>query len=320
MLTLALAATVVGFGLLVVALITGNFWLAVACIIVCVIGLAVLLVDTLRSGRGSGGGVDDEPLFTIRDREQRERSAPLLDETGQDDPSPTGPARTGSAPAGDTAAAGLGAERIAAAGDPERLDTSASGLGSLVDPEQTPPGSGEAAPVTGDANDYIKSVTGSFPAQAPSGHAPPSEPWPASAAPTPTADAGEPRRRDDGPDTGPIRAASPYVGRRRRGATPVPADQVPAEDALGAGGPVVEPVVEPAVDAGFGDADAEDAVVIEDAVVVEDPAVEDTAVEDTAVEDTAVEEAGSGQVAGNTFVVRDHTGPLPKITFSDGDR
>lgn len=51
MLTLALAATLVGFALLVVGLFTGTVWLAVACIVVCLIGLAFLLVDILGIGR-----------------------------------------------------------------------------------------------------------------------------------------------------------------------------------------------------------------------------------------------------------------------------
>lgn len=51
MLSLALAATLVGFVLLIVGLITGTVWLAVACIVVCLIGLAFLIVDIIGSGR-----------------------------------------------------------------------------------------------------------------------------------------------------------------------------------------------------------------------------------------------------------------------------
>ena len=47
---MALAATLVGFGLLVVALITGTLWLAVACIVICVIGGVFLLADLLGLG------------------------------------------------------------------------------------------------------------------------------------------------------------------------------------------------------------------------------------------------------------------------------
>ncbi|MGV9672204.1 hypothetical protein ACWDPV_16685 [Gordonia sp. NPDC003504] len=62
MLTLALAATLVGFVLLVVGLITGTLWLAVACIVVCLVGLIFLVADIVWSGRRSkpepdrGGG------------------------------------------------------------------------------------------------------------------------------------------------------------------------------------------------------------------------------------------------------------------------
>ncbi|MGC4959914.1 hypothetical protein ACPXCG_11135 [Gordonia sp. DT218] len=51
MLTLALAATLVGFVLLVLGLITGTVWLAIACIIVCLVGLGLLIADIVGSGR-----------------------------------------------------------------------------------------------------------------------------------------------------------------------------------------------------------------------------------------------------------------------------
>ncbi|GAB85959.1 hypothetical protein RVF83_21280 [Gordonia rubripertincta] len=50
MLTLALGATLIGFVLLILGLITGTVWLAVACIVICLLGLAFLLVDVF-SGR-----------------------------------------------------------------------------------------------------------------------------------------------------------------------------------------------------------------------------------------------------------------------------
>ncbi|MFT4044747.1 MAG: hypothetical protein QM673_16425 [Gordonia sp. (in: high G+C Gram-positive bacteria)] len=50
MLSLALGATLVGFVLLVVGLITGTVWLAVGCIVVCLVGLVFLVIDVLRSG------------------------------------------------------------------------------------------------------------------------------------------------------------------------------------------------------------------------------------------------------------------------------
>ncbi|GAA3964057.1 hypothetical protein [Gordonia caeni] len=318
MLTLALAATVVGFVLLVVALITGNFWLAVACIIVCVIGLAVLLVDTLRSGAKSGAGVDDEPLFTIRDRDSdpEKRSGPLLDGDEPAGSQETGGHEARPLVAGGRPESGAGVPVPENAGGPESGDTpqagddtSASGLGSLVAPGAVAPDTGENAPVTGDANDYIKSVTGSFPAQAPSGA------WPASAEPIPPGPetAGDSRNRDtrskdDGPDTGPIRAMSPYVGRRRRGVAPnadVPG-QTGEHQAGGAragehqAGPSASPL-----DAETSPEDAG----IEDAVVVSETT-------EAEAETEIGTEAGSST---ETFVVRDHTGPLPKISFTDED-
>ncbi|MGW0036050.1 hypothetical protein [Gordonia sp. NPDC003376] len=63
MLILALAATLIGFVLLVVGLVTGTVWLAVACIVVCLVGLIFLIADIVRSSRrgddapaDSGGG------------------------------------------------------------------------------------------------------------------------------------------------------------------------------------------------------------------------------------------------------------------------
>ncbi|GAA4747057.1 hypothetical protein [Gordonia alkaliphila] len=296
MLTLALLATLVGFGLLVVALITANFWLAVACIIVCVVGLIILLVDILRAGRG--GGSDDEPLFTIRDRES-ERSAPLHD--ASDD-----------APAAAQSAAVV-APPVPAEAPDAPVDDSVSGLGSLVAADPVPhvdvgdagaPDSGaldlaepdaphdlDAAqadePVTGDANDYIRSVTGSFPT--PSG-ASPSGAWPMSAEPVPaeTAASGPIPTVDSGPDTGPIRSLSPYVGRRRRGLAPEggPADNEPADNEL-------------AADAS-GPAD-------------------EVAPEQSAPESEAPESAAPAAQPERTFVVHDNTGPLPKITFVGDD-
>ncbi|AZG43715.1 hypothetical protein [Gordonia insulae] len=51
MLTLALAATLIGFVFLVLGLITGTVWLAIACIVVCLVGLGFLIADIVRSGR-----------------------------------------------------------------------------------------------------------------------------------------------------------------------------------------------------------------------------------------------------------------------------
>lgn len=335
MLTLALAATLIGFGLLVVALITGNFWLAVACIVVCVIGLLVLLVDTVRSSR-RGGGAGDEPLFTIRDREPGERAAPLHD----DEPSaPSGqPGTTASRADSIRATASGSADSNGDTG--HRTDTGApsGGLGSLVDRGTAVPGSspedaasgtlpgdigaggdaGEADVVTGDANDYVKSVTGSFPIPV---QRPPSSAWPTSSSPIPGAgetapaagpagprSADRPHVSSGGPATGPLPAASPYVGRRRRAADadaqatpdaaaadaaadgnpagPTPADTTPADTTAGArpGGPSTD--FRPAGPA-------------------------------PAAWTRQHETSSSAEAAGDGLVVHDHTGPLPKMTFKN---
>lgn len=59
MLVLALGATLVGFVLLVAALISGILWLAVACIVVCVIGVGFLLADLIGLGRRSNSDQAD---------------------------------------------------------------------------------------------------------------------------------------------------------------------------------------------------------------------------------------------------------------------
>ncbi|WP_238423534.1 hypothetical protein, partial [Gordonia sp. 'Campus'] len=78
MLTLALAATLIGFVLLILGLITGTVWLAVACIVVCLVGLGFLLVDVFSSRRGEtgrsiedmvpGAGRDPHPSGSDRDQ------------------------------------------------------------------------------------------------------------------------------------------------------------------------------------------------------------------------------------------------------------
>jgi hypothetical protein len=57
-LVLALGATLVGFILLVVALVTGVLWLAIACIVVCVVGVGFLLADLVGLGRRSTPELD----------------------------------------------------------------------------------------------------------------------------------------------------------------------------------------------------------------------------------------------------------------------
>lgn len=280
MLTLALAAALIGFGLLIAALITSNFWVAVACIVVCALGLALLLWDIMRSGR-LGASTDDPPLFTIRDQASGNRAEPLLTDTDRDDdwtvpapPTPVGAAEPdiagGGTPIVDTPMV-----------DTPMVDTpgdgpATSGLGAIVD---TGPGPIDEPLVTGDAHDYIKTITGSFPRPTP-------QPAPAASAPRlpqpPRPDrpaaAGPPfdAARTAIPETGPIPAHSPYVGRRRRTAEPA------AERAQSA-----PPVVTPPVAASPGSP-----------ISAPKPAA-------------ALDSDG--------IVVHDHTGPLPKITIVEPD-
>ncbi|MEO9327608.1 hypothetical protein [Gordonia aurantiaca] len=68
MLTLALGATLVGFVLLILGLITGTVWLAVACIVICLLGLAFLLVDVFASrGRENTRSLEDLVPGATRD-------------------------------------------------------------------------------------------------------------------------------------------------------------------------------------------------------------------------------------------------------------
>ncbi|MCF8606182.1 hypothetical protein L5I01_22765 [Gordonia sp. HY442] len=218
MLTAAVGLTLIGFVLLVIALMNANFALAVACIAVCVVGLLVLLYDTIRANRRGRAGVEDEPLFTIRGRESASRAEPLIeddsattaDQASGDEPAATGFQTAGTptvgtptagTPTGGTLTAGTPTAGVRTAGFPATggvddarqaqaptSDTTwepaaVGGLGSVVSPDahgngvgnawtgesstgQTPTQAGQAGSgETGDANDYIRSVTGSFPAQ-----------------------------------------------------------------------------------------------------------------------------------------------------------
>lgn len=328
MLTLALATTLIGFALLVIALITSSFWLAVACVIVCVIGLGMLLADALRAGRRGEAGIDDPPLFIIRDQAPANRPEPLL--TDPDAPVPTPVGVTDSraadtaipeAPAGTEAGPGqfsgepsesAGSAHVDPRPDQERTDTSVSGLGGLVDTSAVP--AADVPMVTGDASDYIKSITGSFPVQAPTSGA-----WPVSAPPVPgpEAEAAEPSAQptwDRGPDTGPIRASSPYVGRRRRPAdessAPSEEPSAPSEEAAADRVPAAEVPVAGPVDVRPAAADAVDAA-------DDDGAVPEASGPQRRGRITAPKPASD--LGSDSIVVHDHTGPLPKIAIVNPD-
>ncbi len=61
MLIAALAVTLVGFILLVIALVVSSTAFAWACIGVCIVGFVLLVVDIIRSRRAGGESGDDAP-------------------------------------------------------------------------------------------------------------------------------------------------------------------------------------------------------------------------------------------------------------------
>ncbi|MEJ9079773.1 hypothetical protein WKY82_15250 [Gordonia malaquae] len=235
MLTIAVALTLVGFGLLVFALVSSNFALAIACIVVCVVGLAVLLIDTIRAGKRGGTGVDDEPLFTIRGRESSSRAEPLADDDVEEpvadrtpswdaDPEPEAsglgsivspeahgspvplekPIDSGRLPTFDT-----GQQPRFDTGQQPRFDTGQQPRFDTGEQPRFDTGQQPVEAETGDANDYIRSVTGQFPAASQTGRIPAVQSYQPNPQPLETSDpttGGQPQINTD----------SGYVGRRRR--------------------------------------------------------------------------------------------------------
>ncbi|CAM3703777.1 hypothetical protein ACXYTP_14355 [Tsukamurella ocularis] len=76
MLLAALGATVIGFVLLIVALVTANLWLAIACVVVSVIGVGLLLGDVLTYRRGERDKADRVAPWSPGDRDDDEDAAP----------------------------------------------------------------------------------------------------------------------------------------------------------------------------------------------------------------------------------------------------
>lgn len=81
MLFAALGATIVGFVLLIVALVTANLWLAIACVVVSVIGVGLLLADVLTYRRadrdksvaarfGDDDGTDEPAAWSPGDEDE----------------------------------------------------------------------------------------------------------------------------------------------------------------------------------------------------------------------------------------------------------
>ncbi|MXP21130.1 hypothetical protein GIY30_07155 [Gordonia sp. HNM0687] len=166
MLTLALAATLVGFVLLVLGLITGTLWLAISCIVVCLAGLGFLIADVVGKGRR---GADDEPTL-----------ADFVESDARPEPHPHPRTADGSdRSAGD----GPGApEARSAPGGPKPAHGSSVGRSDEEPPRSVPPAGGRHGRAPGvpaaqpeqqsapnrDSNydDYLKSV-GGYPAAPP---------------------------------------------------------------------------------------------------------------------------------------------------------
>jgi hypothetical protein len=81
-LVLALGATLVGFVLLVGALFSGLLWLAIACIVVCVIGVGFLIADLLGIGRPTG---ETSHLAAGDDGRSQEHVGEVRDRSGESD-------------------------------------------------------------------------------------------------------------------------------------------------------------------------------------------------------------------------------------------
>lgn len=169
MLSLALGATLVGFVLLVIGLITGTVWLAVACIVVCLIGLGFLIADIVRSGRGDDGDARSSTFTGSGESEDAGSEDP-----GSEDPGSEDTVSTQTAPK-DTGSEDSGKEEL----DPEQQR--AQLWRGVVDPT-----SGEPAPDTsgtsikrkqGTYDDYLRAV-GDNPdeVRTPGTSAPPSTP------------------------------------------------------------------------------------------------------------------------------------------------
>lgn len=89
MLVIALAATLIGFGLLVAALVTGTLWLALACIVVCVLGCGFLLADLIGVRRREPLDADDSGPGDTESGDENE--GPEDEWAVQDEDPPTGP-------------------------------------------------------------------------------------------------------------------------------------------------------------------------------------------------------------------------------------
>lgn len=219
MLTLALAATLVGFVLLVLGLITGTVWLAIACIVVCLLGLGFLIADIVGGRRNADersladyvstdSPADDAEMVDpapVRSRPERRTSPP--DDTSRSSPPGSGRSRPPEPYIDDTTATGRIPVIDADPGGGRRPAASES-AGSSSRASNT--GVPAAAPPTSDQSldDYLRSIGATPPPQS----EPPSPTGPSPLIPAPPEWGGDPAgssvRRSSG-------GSSPNVADRR---------------------------------------------------------------------------------------------------------
>ncbi len=173
MLGAAIAAAIAAFGLLVAGLVTGQVWLAIACVIASVIGLVLLLLDTRRAARADA--IEDAPTtgaFLGEDVDAFVAQREARRDTG-----------ASAAAAGLRGAAGEepGAAPIRRAATPAVAGWNSSGVGGFreAEPDFTGPlpvvplATGASAPVPQPAPPAPASTRPAAPVQAPARPAPP---------------------------------------------------------------------------------------------------------------------------------------------------
>ncbi|MFE0749571.1 hypothetical protein [Gordonia sp. NPDC058843] len=169
MLTLALAATLLGFVLLILGLITGTVWLAVACIVVCLVGLGFLLVDVFAGRKGDAGRSLEDMVPGAR-RDVTGSGAESSDDGIEPTTSERGSAGDADAPTRQYSVAGHDgpAESGSTGYRPGDFEPGMAAPGGAVPVDR--PASGRPAPERREGNleDYLRSVG----ADAPAGDAP----------------------------------------------------------------------------------------------------------------------------------------------------
>lgn len=204
MLTLALAATLLGFVLLILGLITGTVWLAVACIVVCLVGLGFLLADVFAGRKGEAGRSLEEMVPGAgRDATDSDAERAPVDEGAADTPTRRHPVSD----AAETADPGPSAYR------PGSFEPGMAAPESTAPPSRPAPERRE-----GTLEDYLRSVG----ADAPSANdpAPGVAPDGARAAGGPPGPAGRPTpQRYGSPPAGPV---PPQPGSEQQSRAPQP--------------------------------------------------------------------------------------------------